>query len=263
MTKSWVMGVCLAALALGAAAGTAGYAADSQPDVKQQIEELKKGQEAIQKDLQEIKRLLAARPAAPAAAAPAGPNVKDVVFNLGDNHVQGNAAAKITLVEFTDFQCPYCARYAKDTYPQIAKEYVETGKIRYVMLDLPLDFHKNAFKAAEAAHCAGDQGKYWQMHDRLFENHAALDPFTPHAQAVGLDTAAFDKCMSAGKYTSAVRADLAESQKAGITGTPGFVLATTDAKDPKKVKGLSFLRGAQPFASFKTALDQALGGAAN
>jgi protein-disulfide isomerase len=258
MIKSWALGLCVAMLVLGVAAGVASNAADPQPDVKQQIEELKKGQEAIQKDLAEIKRLLQARPAAPAAAAPAGPNVKDVVFNLGDNHVQGKSSAKITLVEFTDFQCPYCARYAKDTYPQIAKEYVETGKIRYVMLDLPLDFHKNAFKAAEAAHCAGDQGKYWPMHDRLFENHAALDPFAPHAEAVGLDPAAFDKCMSSGKYTAAVKADLAESQKAGITGTPGFVLATTDPKDPKKVKGLSFLRGAQPFAAFKTALDQAL-----
>jgi protein-disulfide isomerase len=203
--------------------------------------------------------MLQARPAAPAAPAAAGANVKDIVFNLGDNHVKGQNAAKITLIEFTDYQCPYCARYVRDTLPQIAKEFIDTGKIRYVMLDLPLEqIHKSAFKAAEAAHCAGDQGKYWEMHDRLFNNVQALEPFKGHAEAVGLDATKFDKCMTDGKYTPAVRADLAESQKVGITGTPGFVVALTDPKDPKKAKGVSFLRGAQPFDAFKTALEQVL-----
>jgi len=147
----------------------------------------------------------------------------------------------------------------RDTYPQIAKEYVETGKARYVLMDLPLEsIHKNAFKAAEATRCAGDQGKYWEMHDRLFQNQRALEPWSGHAEAIGLDVSAFDACMEAGKHAAAIRDVMKEATKAGITGTPGFVVAETDPKDPNKVKGISFIRGAQPFAKFKEELDAAL-----
>lgn len=263
MRRSLGTGVCALVLAWASSSAILAKPPKEQPaaqpnEMKQEIDALKQGQAEIQKTLAEIKQMLQARPAAPAAAAAAGTNVKDVVFNLGDNYIRGTNTAKLTLIEFTDYQCPYCARYVHDTLPQIAKNYIDTGKIRYVMLDLPLDMHKHAYKAAEAAHCAGDQGKYWEMHDRLFAHHQAIDPLAPHVQAVGLDAPAFEKCMADGKYTPAVKADLAESQKVGITGTPGFVIATTDQKDPKKAKGLSFLRGAQPFDAFKTALDQAL-----
>lgn len=124
---------------------------------------------------------------------------------------------------------------------------------------MPLErIHKLAFKASEATHCAEDQGKFWEMHDRLFENQRALEPWSGHAEAVGLDVAVFDECMSSEKHAGAVRKDMAEAQKAGATGTPSFVLAETDPADPTKVKGLSFLRGAQAFNAFKTAIDSAL-----
>ena len=96
------------------------------------------------------------------------------------------------------------------------------------------------------------------MHDRLFENQKTLVPWSPHAEAIGLDVASFDECMSSGKHVKAIRADITQAQKVGITGTPGFVIAVTDPKDPKKVKGLTFLSGAKPFASFKSELDKAL-----
>jgi len=147
----------------------------------------------------------------------------------------------------------------RDTYPQIVKEYVQTGKLRYALLDLPLErIHKLAFKASEATYCAKDQGQYWEMHSRLFENQRALEPWSGHAEALGLDVAAFDACMESSKHAPAIRADMKEAAKVGITGTPGFVLALTDLKDPTKVKGLSYIRGAQPFATFKAQIDQAL-----
>ncbi len=118
--------------------------------------------------------------------------------------------------------------------------------------------HKSAFKAAEAARCAGDQGKFWEMHDRLFENQKTLEPWTPHAEALGLDKAKFEACMAEARHAAAIRADLTQSQTLGITGTPGFVIAATDPKDPRKAKGITFLRGAHPFASFKTEIDKAL-----
>ena len=134
-----------------------------------------------------------------------------------------------------------------------------TGRVRWALLDLPLErIHPLAFKAAEATHCAEEQGKFWEMHERLFANQRALEPWSGHAEAIGLDVPKFDKCMSSGKYANAIRQDMAEASKAGATGTPSFVLARTDPDDPTKVTGLTFIRGAQPFAAFKSAIDRVL-----
>jgi protein-disulfide isomerase len=124
---------------------------------------------------------------------------------------------------------------------------------------MPLErIHKQAFKAAEATHCAGDQGMYWEMHDRLFENQRALEPWSGHAEALGLDVSAFDSCMDAATHAAAIRRDMTEAGKAGVTGTPSFVLGLSDPSDPSRVRGLAFIRGAQPFATFKAQIDSAL-----
>ncbi len=126
-------------------------------------------------------------------------------------------------------------------------------------LDLPLErIHRSAFKAAEATHCAEEQGKFWEMHDRLFENQKALEPWSGHAEALGLDVAEFDACMASDRHAAAIRKDMAEAGKAGATGTPSFVLALTDPEDAQKVEGLTFIRGAQPFSAFKAQIDAAL-----
>ena len=136
---------------------------------------------------------------------------------------------------------------------------MDSGKVRYVYFDMPLEsIHKSAFKAAEATRCAGDLGKYWEMHERLFASQQKLEPWSEHAKALDLNATMFDNCMSSGKYAQAVRADIAVAQKLGITGTPSFLLALSDPKDDQKVTGLSLLRGAQPFNNFKTELDKAL-----
>ena len=126
-------------------------------------------------------------------------------------------------------------------------------------MDFPLEsIHKFAFKAAEAARCAAEQGKFWQMHDRLFTNQTALEPAKPHAEAIGLDVAKFEGCLSAGKYAEAIRKDAAEGAKAGVTGTPAFFLAYTDPNS-SKVKTEVRLTGAQPYAAFKAQIDKLLG----
>jgi predicted DsbA family dithiol-disulfide isomerase len=131
--------------------------------------------------------------------------------------------------------------------------------MRYALLDLPLErIHKSAFGAAEATHCARDQGKFWEMHDRLFEHTRNLEPWSPHAEAIGLDVAAFDACMASDKHADSIRADMKEAAKVRITGTPGFVVGLTDPEDPSKVKGLSFIRGAQPFQAFQQQIEAAL-----
>jgi len=144
------------------------------------------------------------------------------------------------------------------TAPQIDKEYIQTGKVKHVFLDMPLEsIHKNALKAAEAAGCADEQGKFWEMHDRLFANQKTLDQWTTHAEAVGLDMAKFEDCMNNGRRAAKIRADMAEAKKAGLTGTPSFLLAYKDPKSTK-VKTVSRLVGAQPFAAFKAAIDKML-----
>jgi protein-disulfide isomerase len=137
---------------------------------------------------------------------------------------------------------------------------VKPGKLRYVVRDFPLEaIHPHAIKAAEAAHCAGDQGKYWEMHDRLFANQRALGAgdLPGHAGSVGLDVATFHQCLDSGQHAARVRRSLADGQKAGVRGTPTFFLGEIEGT-AGKVNVLRVLRGAQPFTGFKTAIDAAL-----
>ena len=213
---------------------------------------------AIQGELHEMKTLLATRPAA-APAGPAAPAVQQSVqLDLGNRPFRGEKAAPIAVVEITDYQCPFCGRHARETMPQIEKEYVDTGKVKYYVVDLPLEMmHRDAFKAATAVRCANDQGKYWEMHDQLFANQQTLNQWDARAASVNLEMAKFDACLASGKYDSDVRKDMSLAQSTGISGTPGFYLAATEPGSTK-VKTLRFVSGAQPFAAFKAQIDALL-----
>lgn len=127
---------------------------------------------------------------------------------------------------------------------------------------MPLAMHRLAFKAAEVTHCAEDQGKYWEMSHRLFEQQRTLEPWKAHAEALGLDVPKFEACLTSGRHADAIKKDMAEAAKAGVTGTPGFLIAAADPADKSKVKGIVTLRGAQPYDRFKAELEQALAGLA-
>ena len=243
-------------LALVPTRASLSQSADEVQSLKKDMQSLKDGQQAMQKDIQEIKKLLAARP-----AGGGGPDqAMNAVVSIDGAPFKGDKNAKLTLVEFSEFQCPFCGRHVRDTYPQLDKEYIQTGKVKYVFRDLPLEsLHKNAFKAAEASHCAAEQNKYWEMHDRLFANQNSLEPamLTAHAQAVGLDTKKFQGCLDSGKYAAQIRKDIADANKIGITGTPTTVIGMTQPNDPK-IKVLRVIRGAQGFSSFKGVFDELL-----
>ena len=248
----------LVAAVLGLVLGVAspGRAQASGDDVmRKYIEALKAGQQAIQKDLAELKRLLQARP----AAAPAADAVPTEPVAIAAEPTRGKGTARVALIEFSDYQCPFCSRYSRDTYPQIATEYVDSGKVKYVFRDFPLSFHKQAFKAAEAAHCAGAQGKFWEMHDTLFQNQAALAPeqLGGHAKTIGIDATAFQQCLDSGRFTAEVNKDVTEGGAAGVTGTPAFLVGVIQPDG--RVKVVRKLSGARPYADFKAALDSALG----
>ena len=232
--------------------------ANASPDdlqiIRNEIEALRKSQEAMQKDLQEIKALLRARAGGAVRPAPA-----DVKVSLDGQPVRGDAGAKLVLVEFSDYQCPFCQRVARETMPQLVKEYVSTGKVRHVFKDLPLQsIHPNAFRAAVAAACAGEQGKYWELHEKLFENGRQLgaEELPRYAEAVGLQKDAFAQCLGSGRFDAEIRADMREAGAAGITGTPAFLLGTTD--DAGKLTVAPILSGAQSYLSFKSVIDELL-----
>lgn len=147
------------------------------------------------------------------------------------DRIKGNPAAKVTIVEYSDFQCPYCGVYATEVYPKLDDRYIKTGKVRYVFRAVVLPQHRQAQKATEAAECAGDQGRFWEMHDMLFakqlqwaDKGGAVETFKGYAQTLGLNEAAFQGCLDGGKYADVPAENLADARKIGITGTPTFLI---------------------------------------
>ncbi len=255
MRKPTGLAVALVATLLLLCGGTLtpAVAEEGIESLRNDIEALKAGQKAIRDDLQAIKGML--RP-----QAPARPALQNVTVNTDDDPYRGDKNAPLTIVEFSDYQCPFCGRHVKDTLPKLEADYIKTGKVKYIFRDFPLEsIHKEAAAAAAAAHCAGDQGKYWEMHDHLFANQRAiaLAAFSDDAKTLGLDVATFETCMKDGKYTEEVKKDVADGVQIGITGTPTFFLARTDLANPQ-IKGATALVGAQPYAAFKEAIDALL-----
>ncbi len=193
----------------------------------------------------------------PFAAGPQGPQApgagqqaqqKIVAVSEDDDPVMGDEDADVTIIEFSDYQCPFCEKFYSQTLPQLKKDYIDTGKVKLVYRDYPLPFHPFAEKAAEAANCAGEQGKYFAMHDKIFANQATLNEenLKVWGASIGLDANKFNSCLDSGKMAAEIAKDLADGNAAGVSGTPSFF-----------VNG-KILVGAQPFAAFKTVIDQEL-----
>ncbi|HYE64582.1 MAG TPA: DsbA family protein [Pyrinomonadaceae bacterium] len=228
---------------------------EDQKELRKEIEALKEGQKEIQRELQEIKKLLLAKQ----APAPAEPQ-REITINIDGDPFKGDENARLTLIEFSDYQCPFCSRFVRETFPQIERDYIKTGKIKYIFRDFPLEsIHPNALTASAAANCAGEQGKYWEMHDQLFKNQNALSPsdMARHAKAIGADQVKFQQCLDSKKYEAEIRKKMAEGSSAGVSGTPSFLLGLTTPGNPK-VKILRGLRGAVPYANFKEVIDNLL-----
>jgi len=170
----------------------------------------------------------------------------------------GSSTAKVVVVEYSDFQCPYCGKFARETFATIEERYITPGKVRYAFRNFPLDeAHPKASKAAEAAECANQQGKFWEMHARLFTNQQALDPgdLLAHAKSVGVDESAFQKCLN-GAAKAKIKKDFNEGLKADVGGTPTFLIGI--AEKGEKVRVVKSLSGMQTTESFTAALDEVL-----
>lgn len=207
--------------------------------------------------------IIAMQPSVPSvpdtiAQAPSVPETTAEPATTDDDPMIGDEDAAVTIVEFTDYQCPFCARHFTQTHGQIMSQYVDTGKVKLVVRDYPLSFHPHAQKAAEATECADEQGKFWEMHDKLFETQDSwsnatdsVATFKQFATDLGLNAASFNTCLDSGAQAQEVAADLAAGSAAGISGTPGFWVIGPDGQS-------KLISGAYPFSEFQTTIDSML-----
>ena len=197
------------------------------------------------------------------AAQPSQPAAPQIIkVSIDDDPVKGNTNAPVTVIEFSDFQCPFCSKFYSETLPQLEKNYIDTGKIKFVYRDMPLaSLHPNARSAAIAAECADEQGKFWEYHNMLFEKQAdwkglsTIDiqsTLSKYATDLGLKSASFDSCITSQDAANEVNRDLGDATSYGATGTPTFFIG--NEKD-----GFFKLVGAQPFSSFQVTIDDKLG----
>src|SRR3989344_754109 len=175
----------------------------------------------------------------------------------------GNGNAPVIMVEYSDYQCPFCRSWFNSAKSQLDSEYIETGKILFVYKDFPLSFHPMAQPYAEAARCAGEQDKYWQMHDKIFEEQGKFGSGTVSniteadvkgwATEMGMNAESFNSCIDSGNYADEVQANFNEGAQFGVSGTPSFFIGKRDGTG-------QLIVGAQPYSAFKQAIDALLSG---
>jgi protein-disulfide isomerase len=217
-------------------------------EVMSELQALRNEVEQLKKAVDDIHRV-AVRPRTPPPPAS---------ISLDDDEVLGSPDATVALVEFSDFQCPYCRRFHDRTFPQLKASYIDTGKLRYIYRDFPLgQIHPQAMNASIAANCAGGQGKYWDMHHALFANQHRIGPalFTELAQNLELDEQAFETCLNDPAQKEEVERDMAYGRSVGVRGTPHYFIGRVEGGKLVDVKRVS---GAQSLKAFADVIDSLL-----
>ena len=211
-------------------------------------------------ELGEILNAMRDSPLNPSAARQPSPTILRTV-SLDDDPVKGNPNAPVTIVEFSDFQCPFCSRFFQQTLPLIEKNYVDTGKVKLVYRDFPLGFHQNAKPAHIASECANKQDAFWEYHDILFEKQSQWqsleldivnEQFKVYAQELGLEESSFSTCLSSAEIEQEVMLDAQDAVRYGSTGTPAFFIGNEKL-------GYTKITGAQPYQSFANVIESKLG----
>lgn len=193
--------------------------------------------------------------------SPSQPNTQPIRVSIDDDPMKGNPNAPITIIEFSDYECPFCGRFYVNTLPLIEENYINTGKVNFVYRDFPIQsIHPNAVPAALAAECADDQGMFWQFHDMIFENKSIweklegeklLNEFGRYSVVLGLNIEEFNSCLESNKHLDEVRNDLQDGQSYGVSGTPGFFIGNDNS-------GYIKVSGAKPYPIFEEILEEML-----
>jgi protein-disulfide isomerase len=179
-------------------------------------------------------------------------------FHIRENDwVRGDKGAPVTILEYSDFTCGYCEKFFRETWPRLLSDYINTGKVRLVYRDFPRNVRGPGVDTALAAHCAGEQGRYWEMHDRLFSSKSkyGAGPLEQQAEQLGLDKDTFSQCFQSGRYLDVIFQGLQEGGSLGIRGTPGFVLYLSDNREGS---ARLLIPGAFPYEIFKEQIDRLL-----
>ena len=244
-----ILGLTVALSVLASPLAALAQAPAAQPPMSQQ-----QINEEMLKELKAIRQLLERLTQPDQQAPPRQPATATLTDLKG--FALGRPDAPLTMVEFTDLQCPFCRQYATVTFPEIKKNWIDTGKLRYISHDFPLDFHPHAMAAARAARCAGEQSKFWDMRLTLVTNANVLSPdyITRTAADVKLDMNAFAACTASKKFDAAIQADMIEGARIGVGGTPTFVLGRTA---PTTLEG-PVIVGAAPYVQFDAKLRELL-----
>ncbi len=186
---------------------------------------------------------------------------RDVAFDLPSDpaHTLGNPDATIVLYEYSDYQCPFCRRFAAETLARVKKEYIDSGRVALVFRNYPLEMHPRAFPAAIAAECAVPEGKFWAMNERILREPAALssEDFARDAREIGLDSDRFDRCVEDASIADGIRRGIREAAALGIAGTPQFVIGVRTAGD-STVRAVRMIEGAYPYEIFQATLEGVL-----
>lgn len=210
---------------------------------QQIIDELKQIRQALEK-------MQAPQPA-PAPGDKVSYRLTPGGFSIGD------PKAPLVMVEYTDFQCPFCQQFHNTAFPQIKANYIDTGKMLFVSRDFPLDFHENARRAASAGRCAAEQGKFWELRHVMIVNAEALsqDKLVDYAASIQMDVPKFKACVAADKFKKQIDQDIAEAAVAGVQGTPTFVIGRLEND---QIEGVRVV-GAMPYAQFDAKIQEMLG----
>jgi protein-disulfide isomerase len=245
------LGILALALWATVSAGASQPDKDELAKLKDEVARLNAQQQQILSSLDELKKMMKG-PGQPALKPPPTMSVAGEPF-------KGEPAAKVAIIEYADFQCPFCRRFDSQVYPSIRDSYVRTGKLKYFHRDMPLSFHQGAMPAARAVHCASEQGKFWEMHDSLLGDTASLTPadIDERAGKLGMNVTALDKCISSDRFADIIQRSIAEANAMQISGTPTFFIGTLDAEgNVMSVK--KTVVGASAFEAFKAAIDPLL-----
>lgn len=220
-----------------------------------EVKQLESNQEALSRELDSVQTLLRRLPTKE-------PPIRRTRFTPDsserDDPYLGNPDAPILLMAFTDFSCTPCKKFSESTLPLLQQRYIDRGSVTYLLRDYPLPKNPHSRRAAALAHCAGEQGHYWEMHDALFANTEAVHDerwARVYDTVTGVDTAKLEECLDSGRYLKEIDLDIRMGKALGARGAPGFFLGTK--QDDGSYEGV-FIRGAQPFALFKAQLDKLL-----
>ena len=252
----------LALFVLAAAPQVFAQSAPKPVPIEDQIQALRAGQAEVMRELGEIKAMLKTQQANGTPAVHGQPQAH-VVANVFGEPFEGDASARVAIMEYSDFDCPYCGRYARELYPKLAAAYVKTGKIKYFFRDLPLEEHPQAAFKANLARMAGEQGKFWEAHDWLFAHQTTMDAKGEDifAKELGLDRSKIGTGAEDGKYNGVIQASMNSARHYQISGTPAFLIGTLSA-DGRVFTADKVFMGAQTFENFKEILDGLLAPAA-